>query len=344
MIWSTAFKIASLSTFVASIIILFFNQPISFWLFKSNEYDYAVIVFAIGLILFVWNSFFLAILNGLKEIKKIIIINIVTSFFNLLLTATLASFYSLYGALIALAISQSIVVFLSFYIVLKSNWFTISSFSKKIEKQALAKLGSIFLMGMVSAVTVPVAGMVIRNHLGATVSWDDAGYWDATKKISGVLVIFVTSGLALYYLPKFSEIINYKQMRMEVIQGLSIVIPVSIFFAVMIYMFRDTLILLLYTEKFMMVNSLIGFQLSGDVFFIASKLLEIVLIAKAMTKHFIYLSIIFNTLYVLLSYLFINYLQTEGVTIAYAMNQLGYFITLYFIFTNQYKKHQAVTV
>ncbi len=338
IIWSTAFKISTLFTLLVSVIIIFFYQRISLWLFKSDEYDHIVIIFALGLILFVWNILLMSILHGQKEIKKYIMINIATSFINLLLIGTLAYLYSLHGALIAFAISQAMVFFISFSIVMKLNWFKFSYLFEKAEKQIALKLGSFFLMASVSAITIPIASMIVRNYLGETVSWDDAGLWDATKKLSNVIVIIMTSGLALYYLPKLSEIQNNTELRKEVFYIFSIVMPLSIIMALIIFFFRDTLILLLYTEDFLNMRSLFVYQLTGDVLFIAAKLLEFVLIAKAMTKEFIVLNISFSITFALLSLKLINDMGTEGVTIAYAINQLGYFLVLTLLFSVKYKK------
>ena len=85
------------------------------------------------------------------------------------------------------------------------------------------------------------------------------------------------------------------------------------------------------------MRSLFVYQLTGDVLFIAAKLLEFVLIAKAMTKEFIFLNIIFNVIFVLLSFLLISSYETEGATMAYALNKLLYLMTLYWFFTNKYK-------
>jgi len=60
------------------------------------------------LIFFNFNTLFLAILNGKKEILKLVLANITGSLFALIITSMLAIKLHLYGALVALSIYQSI--------------------------------------------------------------------------------------------------------------------------------------------------------------------------------------------------------------------------------------------
>ncbi len=62
--------------------------------------------FAAFLVLFNLNALFLAILNGKKEILKLVVANIARQHTFLLVTGFLAVQYHLYGALIALSIYQ----------------------------------------------------------------------------------------------------------------------------------------------------------------------------------------------------------------------------------------------
>ena len=64
-----------------------------------------------------------AILNGFREFKKYVTINIIASFVGLSFTLLLVFFFSIKGALIAAISFQSITFFVSLFFVLKSPWF-----------------------------------------------------------------------------------------------------------------------------------------------------------------------------------------------------------------------------
>ncbi|MFV7791710.1 polysaccharide biosynthesis C-terminal domain-containing protein, partial [Aliarcobacter lanthieri] len=65
-------------------------------------------LFSITLFMFSLNTVLLSILNGQKEITKLTIINIFSSFVGLLFTGILTYYYNLYGALVSNVLGQTI--------------------------------------------------------------------------------------------------------------------------------------------------------------------------------------------------------------------------------------------
>jgi PST family polysaccharide transporter len=81
------------------------------------------------------------------------------------------------------------------------------------------------------------------------------------------------------------------------------------------------------------MNNLFIYQMIGDFFKIAGWLLAFNMLARSMTKIFIATEILFPSLYVLNSYLLVDYGGTVvGVTQAYLINKVLYFIVMIIIF------------
>lgn len=68
-------------------------------------------------------------------------------------------------------------------------------------------------MALTSAVTTPVASLLIRNYIGNHISLAAAGYWQAIWYISTMYLMVVTTALGVYYLPKLSEIKNERELK-----------------------------------------------------------------------------------------------------------------------------------
>src|SRR5690606_25998636 len=107
-IWKTAGSIVFLFSLIFAFLILIFQGQLSLYIFHSLKYQTVFIWFAVFLIFFNFNTLFLAILNGKKEILKLVFANIAGSLFALIITSVLAIKLHLYGALVALSIYQSI--------------------------------------------------------------------------------------------------------------------------------------------------------------------------------------------------------------------------------------------
>ena len=168
LLWRTAGSITAILSLVASLLILLFNRSLSIWFLKDEQYSIVFIWLSVSLFFLTLNSLLLAILNGKKEIKKYVTINIVGSLFSLIVTIFMAYFIGLKGALIAMAINQSLACIVSIALFSKIKWFKLSFLYGKIDVPTTTKLSKFALMAMVTAICMPGSQILIRNHLGDT--------------------------------------------------------------------------------------------------------------------------------------------------------------------------------
>lgn len=331
-LWSTAVLISSTCTVIVSALMIIFNKWLSVNFFKTGDYSSVFLIFAFTLIFFVLNSLLISILNGQGEIVKLTFVNISSSILTLILSGFLSYYSGIYGALISLAIGQSVVFFVTLFFVLKSEWFRIKFFFSRFDKNYLFKLSKYALMATVSAVTVPVSQILVRNYIGEHLSWSNAGYWEGVTRISSIYLMMVTTTLSIYYLPKLSSLKTSNEIRKEIINGYKIILPVVISGAVTVYLLRDFAITILFTKEFAPMTHLFACQLIGDVFKISSWLLAYIMVAKAMTKLYIITEITFSLSYVVLSFLFVKNFGLVGVTYSYMVNYIFYFAVMIIIF------------
>jgi PST family polysaccharide transporter len=279
----------------------------------------------------------MSILNGQKEIKKYILVNIASSIFSLFFTSFLIMQLNLMGALYALVVNQSVIFFVTLVFVVKSNWFKLEYFKQGLDKESLSKLSRYSLMAITSALTVPVSHLIIREYIGENLGWDSAGYWQGIWYISTMYLMLVTTTLGVYYLPRLSEIRDNKELRKEIFTGYKIIMPIVIIASLIIFLLKEYVILIAFSKNFMPMIDLFAWQLIGDVIKIASWLLAYLMLAKAMTKIFIYTEILFSALFVLLSILFVNNFGLIGITYAFSLNYFLYLVVMIFIFRKRFE-------
>ncbi|HAS8351699.1 TPA: O-antigen translocase [Vibrio vulnificus] len=328
LIWQTAGSLIFILSIIFSILILIFKEPLSNYIFKISEYQSIFIWFAIFLMFFNFNAFFLAILNGKKEIVKLITANILGSLFSLIITSFLAIRYNLYGALIALSIYQSIVFIVTFTLCLKSSWFKVNYLFGKINKKIAKNLSSFVLMALVSAICVPLSQITIRYYLMSEYNLDYAGYWEAMTRLSTAYLMFVTTTLGVYYLPRFAELQQIDRIKKEVYRGYKFILPLTLCTGLTIYLLRDFVIKLLFSESFLPMEKLFLWQMIGDSLKIGSWVLSYLMLSKAMTKTFIITEIVFALNSILLTILGNTFFGFEGVSIAYMVNYALYWAVM----------------
>jgi PST family polysaccharide transporter len=119
----------------------------------------------------------------------------------------------------------------------------------------------------------------------------------------------------------------------EVIQGFyKHIVPVFGIGLIVVFVLKNILIQLLFTDDFKPVEMLFFWQLIGDFFKGASLILGMQFFAKKMTKTFIVTELISLTILLFSSILLIDYLKTEGVVIAHAITYILYTCVLVVIF------------
>lgn len=333
-IFSTSVSISLICSFVISIILLIFAGYFSNLILKTQEFDSVFRLFGLTIFLFSLNTVLICILNGQKEIKKYTIVNICGSFISLIVSSSLVYFLNLLGALYAMVINQSIVFFVTLFFVVKSDWFKFEYFKHFIDKDSFLKLSKYSLMAIVSASVVPVSHLFIRNYLGENLGWDSAGYWQGIWYISSMYLMLVTTTLGVYYLPRLSEIEDKNELKSEIIYGYKIIMPIVILASLMIFLLKDYIILIAFSKEFMPMRELFAWQMIGDCIKIASWLIGYLMLAKAMTKLFIFSEIFFSASFVLMCVCFVNLYGLVGMTYAYCLNYIIYFVFLIFIWRN----------
>lgn len=332
MLFSTAFKISVYcSLFFGSLLIIFANL-FSDLILRSLLYTNAIRLLGFSIILYSLNGLLISILNGLHEIKIFTFVNTIGSIVGLFFTISLVYFFKVDGALYALVLSQSIIFFVTLAIVIKNSWFSFDSFIQPFNRVIAGKLGQYSLMAIITAITVPISQIVLRNFLINEIGMEGAGYWQGMMKVSDGYLLLITTSLSTYYLPKLSSLKTEKELKNEIFKGYKIILPVVLLSCMFIYYLRFLIIKILYTESFNEMEELFLWQLVGDFFKMAAWILSYLMLAKAMTKIYIITEILFTILYVVCGFIFVKYFKLWGITFAFALNYFFYFLTMLFIF------------
>lgn len=332
ILFSTSLKISIYCSVVFGAVLLIASSFISNAIFHTLLYNNPIKVLGVTIIFYSLNSLLISILNGKQQIKTYTIVNTVGSLTGLLFTLILVYQYKIQGALYALVLAQSIVFFVTLFLVLKSSWFSWDYFNGAFDGKMAKQLIGFSLMTIVSALTMPISQILLRNILITKLGVNSAGYWQGMMRISDGYLLLVTTSLSTYYLPKLASLHNDNDLRKEVLQGYKIILPLVFLSCLVIYALRFFIIKTLYTAEFEQMEKLFLFQLVGDFFKMAAWILGYLIVAKAMTRLYVITEIAFTASYLVLGYFCINLCGLRGITIAFFINYLLYFITMVFIF------------
>ncbi|MEZ4802154.1 MAG: O-antigen translocase [Gelidibacter sp.] len=330
---STSVYLGLFAAFLVSMYCYLDAKHLNELLFTPNkDYTYIIKILAIALPLYALNSILMSILNGLSQFKKLLYINIFAQVLGVLITLYLIWQHHLKGALIAVATVESIIILVTVigaynqkHILKFLNW-------NNLNFDSIKKLGAYSIMALFTALTLPLVRVAIRNYIIKTQSLHDAGLWEAMNRISGYYLMFVSTLLTLYLLPRFAEIETKREFRKEVFGFYKTIIPIFGVGLIAIYFLRTFIIKLVFTSEFTDVESLFFWQLLGDFI----KVLSIVIAYQFLAKRMFWYYIITEAMSILVLYFssiyFIDLYGAKGATIGHFVDYAFYLMLMLLIF------------
>ncbi|MFB2659171.1 O-antigen translocase [Shewanella mangrovisoli] len=331
-LWSSAIFLTIILNVIVFICLFFFSEKLTSFVLNDMTYEYVIITFSFSLPFFVINSIFLSILNGMGSVKKFVLINIFSSFVSLIFVSFMSLKYALSGALIAYATSQSFVLFFTLIIIFKEHWFSVRSFFCYPKFSEISNLLRFSVITLSSILASNLTMMFIRDCIINNYSDVDAGYWQGIFTLSQVVLSLVTMSFSTYLLPKLSSLQDKILIAKEIDNAIKVIFPVALFLSSLMYLTRDIIILVLYSDDFYPMRDLFFWQMLGNVIKILGWIYGYVLVSKGMVKYTVMTEIVFSLSWSMLTVIFLDKFGLIGTTYAYAINCLLHFFTMYMIF------------
>lgn len=338
-LFSTTFVFVLFGTFLAAVLLFFGASLFSNWIFGNNNFVFLFKILSVVVPCISVHRVFNGVVNGLSAYKKFVKIEL----FGYLLASSLLVYclynYDLNGVLIAIAVTPVIQLGILVYIfgsVLKEYLhFKDISFKIPYAKQLLA----FTLMSIVSTILLNYIEIDIRNMIKNKITENDSGYWTAMTNISKNYMVFSGSLFTLYVIPRFSNITSGKIFKKEVFHIYKTLLPIFGLGMIVIYIFRDYVIDLVY-PNFLGMEPLFKWQLLGDFVRLGSLVIAHQFLAKKMVRSFIFTEFLSIALFYVLSKYFIVDYGAEGVVMAHFIRYIIYFIVVLFLLWRYFKKQK----
>lgn len=328
---STALFTVFAASLIVGIFTIFFSKKLATSTFNIEEYWKVYALLGLSLTIMCFNNLLGGILNGLKEIKKLTIINVCGSLIGLAITLVMVNYFGVVGALVSSNINGFFLFILNLMVFKKLKLFSFKLSHKLFDKFYFKLLFSFTIISVITNILIPINQLLIRSFIIKTLNIDQAGIWQAMSRISDYYLMFITTVLGVYFLPKLSELSSKEDLKKEIIQGYKVILPIVGVMALVIFLCRALIIKVVFTQSFLPLKELFLFQMIGDFFKIGSWLLGYLLVARAKLREIIILEIVFSLSLYFLNIYFIKIFGLVGTSYAFALNYLLYWIIIGFV-------------
>ncbi|MGV3345769.1 lipid III flippase WzxE [Enterobacteriaceae bacterium LUAb1] len=270
-----------------ALVFLLAAKPISIELFGDDHYQHVIRSVAFLQIGIGWANLILAVLKGYRDVKG----NALALMGGSL--AGVVGYFICYhlggyrGALTGLALAPALVILPASFL-LKKRQLLPSGYLRPCWQSDIAKnLSKFTLMALITAVTLPVAWVMMRNLLAVHESWQAVGLWQGVTTISDAWLQFITATFSVWLLPTLARLQNKHDIRREIIKALRFVLPAVAGVGFCVWLLRDVAIWLLFTPAFIGMRELFLWQLAGDVLKAGCYVFGYLVIAKAALRLYL---------------------------------------------------------
>ncbi|TCV97815.1 PST family polysaccharide transporter [Luteibacter rhizovicinus] len=305
---------------------LLFSHRLALWLLDDPRYENLIRILAVAQLGIALLNYIIAVINGFMDVRRLAFIQVLGSAFGIALAIWLSRWLHLYGALLALVLGQVLWLVVGLPAWWRSPYFQRGMLRLRFDREMVVRLATFSVMTLSSALLPPLVNIAVRDHLAQQFGWEQVGYWQAVSRVSDAYLLFLTTAINIYYLPKLASTKARTSLVFELRNAYRYILPVVVVLAAAVYALRGWVTEVLFSADFASANALYGPQLVGDVVKIASFILSYVMLAKAMTRLFVISECVFAASYLVLVYVLTAHIGLIGAMYAFAINYVAYFV------------------
>lgn len=308
---------------LGTLITLLLSPWLSEWTFGNRDYTLAFVWLSITLLFSQLSTGQLVILQGMRKLQYLAKANITGSTLGLFITVPLYYWYGIDAIVPVIIVSSIVSLLLSWHFAnkVKIEHIKVSRVRTIAEGKNMLFMGfMISLSGLIGLATSYIVRIYISNHGGIA----DVGLYAAGFAIINTYTSLVFNAMGTDYYPRLSAVAHSNELSKQAINqqteiALLILAPVVMVFLV----FIQWAVILLYSYKFVSVDTMIHWAALGLFFKVISWSLGFFLLAKGAGKLYFWNAIFFEAFFLMINIFGYKLGGLAGLGISY---MLGYLV------------------
>jgi PST family polysaccharide transporter len=326
---------------VIAVVLFFISDYLANVILQDDKYAWLFQILAIIVPFQGFHVLYFSILQGLDNYKKVVWVELVMIFCNLIFVGVSTFKFGLTGALFSVVCMPVFYFFIS-VVFLKSD---IPNFKIAWSSSTAKNLFLYALMTLFSGIAFPLLFILIRNHISSVLGIDEVGYWEAVNQFSFFYFILLNSVMLMYVLPKITAQTDNVFYRSQVVEYVKKIMPLFAVFLIVLFLLRKYAILVLLSPEFTSIETLFGWQLLGDFFRAMTLIFSIYFHARRLAIPYITIDALLIVLLFTLTTVFVDSYGLIGAVKAHFISYFIYFIvTVFWLRKTLFNTNDAVNV
>ncbi|MFZ1322256.1 MAG: oligosaccharide flippase family protein [Ignavibacteria bacterium] len=329
-------KISLVISFPVTLLLIIFSDSISYLIIGSYDYKTFFIIIMLCIPFLVLYSLVESLIRGMSEIKILVNITVISAIVSTAILIPIIYYFNFEGVAYYLLVFSLIP--LSTFIIKYRGTFgryfnSVKTTLSSSEKSIIYKIGFVALL---SSMMQQGSMIVLRRLIIGNLGFEDNGIYQSVLSLSlnafTLIYIFLTN----YTLPKLSSLKNKNEIVSELNNNYRFLLLILIPIVILIFTYKDFIIVLLYSKSFSDATGLLKFQLIGDIFKASAALFGLWLIPQMKIKQLILIDLIFNFTFLLTPFIALEILNydLDSIPICYLLSFTVHFL-LYFFYSRK---------
>ena len=305
--------------------------------FGNRDYTLAFILISVTLLLTQINAGQLVVLQGMRKLKYLANANIAGNAFGLITVVPVYYFWGIDGIVPAIILTAILKLFFSWHFSSKVNIPSVHVNKSSLFSEGgdMVRMGFFLSLSTMMAMGTAYIVRIFISHEGGV---EEVGLFTAGFAIINTYVGMVFTAMSTDYFPRLSGVAHdHIKARNTINQqaeiALLIIAPILTVFLIFIYYVT----ILLYSQKFIAVNTMIHWAALGIFFKAASWPISYFIIAKGHTKLYFYSELAAKLYFMGLNMAGYLWKGLEGLGISFFVGYIIYLIHVTILSYSKYK-------
>lgn len=331
-------KIALLIGVLSGIISIVFCNVLSKLTFSDTSKSHWFVLLSAYFFITSISNARLAILQGINNIKKLALLNIMATFFTIIASLFIYYYLKTEGIVWVMLSSSCIMFFVTLFFTRDYPLnITFGSFSKFYEQATpIVKLGFILSINLILG---QVCNLLIKYYLSnSSNSFQTIGFYEVSSVIMINYLGLIFNAMSYDFFPKLASVSSQNEksnllVNHQIEIAIILVTPAILF----LYLFGTPIIELLYSKEFLSSFAILKLALFSIIVKAIALPFGYLILAKGNKKQYFKQELLSDFLNLFLTVVFYYQWGLTGVGLAYVINYVVYTVYLYQVIKKEYE-------
>lgn len=330
-------KLVWITGILGTVIMIILSSWLSEITFGNKDYSVAFIWLSCTLLFSQLTSGQNVLLQGMRKLNYLAKANMIGSLLGLFVSVPMYYYWRVDGIVPALVITSLTSFGIAKFFAKKLRFKKVDVTRVEIITESKNMLNMGILLSLSGLITLGVS-FLLRIYINKIGGVEDVGLYTAGFAMVTTYVGLVFTAMGTDYYPKLSAAAHSNKKSTLLINqqseiGILILAPLLTVFLI----FINSIVIILYSTKFVPVNSMIQWAALGMYFKVISWCLGFLLLAKAATKVYFWTELTANCYILFFNIVGYKMLGLEGLGISYLLGYFFYLLQIYLTVRMKYK-------